>query len=63
MSKKEIIELLKMLDDNDCLHSEFEWYTLDEDGEIENYDVEWILEFINQNKDGLDNIYQYETDY
>ena len=51
MSKEEIIELLKMLDDNDCLHSEFEWYTLDEDGKIENYDVEWILEFINQNKD------------
>ena len=51
MSKKEIIELLKMLDDNDCLHSEFEWYTLDEDGKIENYDVEWILEFINKNKD------------
>ena len=25
--------------------------TTDEDGEIENYDVEWILEFINKNKD------------
>ena len=51
MSKKEIIELLKMLDDNDCLHPEFEWYTLDEDGKIQFSVIEWILEFINQNKE------------
>ena len=51
MSKEELIKLLKFLDENDCLHSEFEYYKLDENCEIVGYEVDWILEFINQNKD------------
>ena len=50
MSKEELIKLLQFLDENDCLHSEFKYYQVNEDFEI-TYDVDWILEFINQNKD------------
>lgn len=48
MKKENLIQLLDLLEDNDCLHSEWEWYTENENGEVV-YTVDWVLDWINQN--------------
>ncbi len=49
MTKEQVLKLLQVLDDNDCLHPEWEWQEEDENGDlIINEDSLWIVEVINE---------------
>jgi hypothetical protein len=49
MTKEQVFKLLQILDSNDCLHSEWMWAELDEDGEETgdlSLESEWLVEEI-----------------
>jgi hypothetical protein len=49
MNKEQVLELLKVLQNNDCLHPEWEWYEEDENENlIINEDSLWVIDKINQ---------------
>jgi hypothetical protein len=49
MNKEQVLELLKFLMWNDCLHSEWDWYSEDENGNLTiNEDSLWVVDAINK---------------
>lgn len=57
MNKEQVYKLLKVLDANDCLHSEWDWRDMDEDfndTEELNEDSEWVVDLINNIINGDD---------
>jgi hypothetical protein len=49
MNKEQVLELLKVLQNNDCLHPEWEWYEEDENENLTiNEDSLWVIDAINQ---------------
>ena len=50
MDKKKVIEFLKFLESNDCLHSEWNWYECNDEGNITDLteDSEWVVDKINE---------------
>ncbi len=48
MNKEQVLELLKILNQNDCLHSEWKWWEEDENNNLFiNEDNLWVVELIN----------------
>ena len=48
MNKEQVLELLKILNQNDCLHSEWKWWEEDENNNLLiNEDNLWVVELIN----------------
>jgi hypothetical protein len=48
MNKEQVLELLKILNQNDCLHPEWGWWEEDENGNLSiNEDNLWVVEVIN----------------
>ena len=49
MTKEQVLELLKVLSDNDCLHPEWERQEEDENGNLSlNENSLWVVDVINE---------------
>jgi hypothetical protein len=49
MNKEQVLELLKVLQNNDCLHPEWKWYEEDENENLTiNEDSLWVIDEINE---------------
>lgn len=49
MNKEQVLELLTILNNNDCLHPDWEWQGEDENGNLTiNEDSLWVIDEINE---------------